>query len=80
MLRVSFLCPFRTCLISLQPEPHLAQKWAKSAGYRLVQLTIYTYDGLSEPKWDKDEGRVTVDRTVALNTAYEEIHSGIWWI
>ncbi|MBC8253911.1 MAG: hypothetical protein H8E35_07775 [Ardenticatenia bacterium] len=70
----------RNCLISPQPEPHLVQKWAKDAGYRLVQLVIYTNDGLSEPKWDKDEGRVTVDRTVAFNSAYEEIRSGLWWI
>ncbi len=70
----------RTCLISPQPEPHLVQKWAKGAGYRLVQIIIYTNDGISEAKWDKDEGRVTVDRTVALNSAYEEIRSGLWWI
>ncbi|MFH1841846.1 MAG: hypothetical protein ABIF77_01450 [bacterium] len=70
----------RNCLISPQPEPHLVQKWAKGAGYRQVQLVIYTNDGLSEPKWDKEESRVTVDRTVALNSAYEEIRSGLWWI
>ena len=70
----------RTCLISPQAEPHLVQKWARTAGYRVVQLVIYTNDGLSEPNWDKDEGRVTVDRTVALNSAYEEIRSGLWWI
>ena len=70
----------RTCLISPHPEPHLVQKWAKSAGYRLVQLVIYTNDGISEPIWDKEAGRVTVDRTMALNSAYEEIRSGLWWI
>jgi len=69
-----------SCLISPQPEPHLVQKWARSAGYRIVQLVIYTNDGLSEPDWDKEAGKVTVDRTVALNSAYEEIRSGLWWI
>ena len=70
----------RSCLISPQPEPHLVQKWARSAGYQIVQLVIYTNDGLNEPKWDKEESRVTVDRTVALNSAYEEIRFGLWWI
>ena len=59
----------RCCLISPQPEPHLVQKWVKSAGYRIVQQVIYPNDGISEPDWDRDGQRVTVDRTFALNSA-----------
>jgi len=70
----------RNCLISPQPEPHLVQKWAQSAGYRVVQLVIYQNDGISGPNWDKEVSRVTVDRTYALNSAYEEIRSRLWWI
>jgi len=70
----------RNCLISPQPEPHLVQKWAQSAGYRVVQLVIYLNDGISAPVWDKEAGKVTVDRTYALNSSYEEIRAGMWWI
>ncbi len=70
----------RNCLISPQPEPHLVQKWAKSQAYHLVQQVIYGNDGISEPDWKPDEQRVTVDRTFALNSSYEEIRAGLWWI
>ena len=70
----------RTCLISPHPEPHLVQKWSQSAGYHVVQLVIYTNDGISAPVWDENAGRVTVDRTYALNSAYEEIKAQQWWI
>jgi hypothetical protein len=70
----------RMCLIAPQPEPHLVQKWAATYRDREVQLVIYANDGLSEPRWDKQQGRVTVDRTYALNSAYEEIKAGQWWI
>lgn len=70
----------RMCLISPQPEPHLVQKWLQKHRDSVVQLIIYTNDGLSEPSWDREQRRVTVDRTFALNSAYEEIKSGVWWI
>ena len=70
----------RNCLISPQPEPHLVQRWAESAGYRVVQLVTYLSDGISGPNCDKEASRITVDRTYALNSAYEEIRSGQWWI
>jgi hypothetical protein len=70
----------RMCLIAPQPEPHLVQAWITSHRDRRAQLLIYANDGLSEPHWDKQQGRVTVDRTYALNSAYEEIKAGQWWI
>ena len=70
----------RSCLIPPQPEPHLVAKWAKSAGYHIVQQVIYLNDGISEPNWDREGQRVTVDRTYALNSAFEEIKAGLWWI
>ena len=70
----------RNCLISPQPEPHLVKKWGESTGYRVVQLVTYLNDGISGPSWDKEASRITVDRTYALNSAYEEIRSGLWWI
>jgi hypothetical protein len=70
----------RNCLISPHPEPHLIQKWAQGAGYRVVQLVNYLNDGISGPTWDEAACRVTVDRTYALNAAYEEIRNGLWWI
>jgi len=70
----------RACLISPQPEPHLAQKWVSSFRDSIAQLLVYTNDGLSEPEWDKENRRVTVDRTYALNSAFEEIKAGQWWI
>ncbi len=36
--------------------------------------------GLSEPEWDRKERTVTVDRTFALNSAYEEIQNKLWWL
>ncbi|MBK9471831.1 MAG: hypothetical protein IPO18_06040 [bacterium] len=70
----------RMCLIAPQPEPHLVQRWAATYRDQEVQLVLYSNDGLSEPRWDKQQGRVTVDRTYALNSAYEEIKAGLWWI
>jgi hypothetical protein len=70
----------RNCLISPHPEPHLVQKWMESAGYHVVQLVNYLNDGISAPTWDEANCRVTVDRTFALNAAYEEIRNGLWWI
>jgi hypothetical protein len=70
----------RACLVSPQPEPHLAQKWVSSFRDGIAQLVIYTNDGLSEPNWDRENRRVTVDRTYALNSAFEEIKAGMWWI
>ena len=70
----------RNCLISPHPEPHLVQKWMEAAGYHVVQLVNYLNDGISPPTWDEAACRVTVDRTYALNAAYEEIRNGLWWI
>ena len=70
----------RMCLIAPQPEPHLVQKWVAAQRDRRAQIVIYVNDGLSEPHWDRQQERVSVDRTYALNSAYEEIKAGAWWI
>ncbi|HOX27233.1 MAG TPA: hypothetical protein PLU44_15915 [Candidatus Krumholzibacteria bacterium] len=70
----------RACLIAPQPEPHLVQKWVASFRDGIAQVVIYTNDGMSEPAWDRESRRVTVDRTYALNSAFEEIKSQLWWI
>ena len=70
----------RACLISPQPEPHLVQKWVAGKLASIANLIIYLSDGISEPTWHREDRRVTVDRTFALNSAYEEIKAGLWWI
>ncbi|MCK5618079.1 MAG: hypothetical protein KAJ17_01705 [Candidatus Krumholzibacteria bacterium] len=40
----------------------------------------YVGDGLRQPRWDDEAMVVTVDRTFALNSAYEEIRAGDWWL
>ncbi len=37
-------------------------------------------DGASKPDWPKWTGTVTVDRTFLLNSAYDEIREGRWWL
>lgn len=70
----------RMCLISPQPEPHLITVWQQAHRDSVVQLVLYSDDGISGPRWEKDQGRVTVDRTFAMNSAYEEIKAGRWLI
>jgi hypothetical protein len=70
----------RACLISPQPEPHLVQNWVAGKLASIANLVIYLNDGISEPAWNREDRRVTVDRTFALNSAYEEIKAGLWWI
>lgn len=68
------------CLISPHPEPHLIDQWQKGPHYGSIHKVIYTNDGLSKPQWDYGERTVSVDRTYALNAAYEEIRAGNWWL
>lgn len=70
----------RCYLICPQSEPHLVVQWAKTAGYCLVQQLTYLGDGISPPNWAPESQRVTVDHTFALNSAFEEIKVGLWWI
>ncbi len=70
----------RNCLISPQSEPHLVQNWQRRYQDHEVAQIIYLGDGISQPVWNREENRVTVDRTFALNSAYEEIKLGQWWI
>jgi hypothetical protein len=66
------------CLISLQPEPHLVHEWSQERHHGRVYKFSYTNDGQSGPRWDQDERTVTVDRTYALDSAYEEIRARHW--
>ena len=66
------------CLVSLQPEPHLVHEWSQERHHGRVFKVSYTNDGQSGPRWDLDERTVTVDRTYALNSAYEEIQARRW--
>jgi hypothetical protein len=68
------------CLISPQPEPHLVGEWIRGPHHGGAYQVIYSDDGLSKPEWDHRGHIVKVDRTYALNTAYEEIRAGNWWL
>jgi len=41
-------------------------------------LAVYLNDGISKPEWQYREKQLTVDRTYALNSAYEEIRQQRW--
>jgi len=69
----------QTCLINPQPEPHLVQQWIDRAQDRIYKVH-YVGDGMRQPRWDDEAMIVTVDRTFALNSAYEEIRAGDWWL
>jgi hypothetical protein len=70
----------KTCLISPQPEPHLVRQWVELSHNGPVYQIVYTSDGMSAAQWDKEAKRVSIDRTFALNAAYEEIKAGKWWV
>ncbi len=70
----------RTCLIAPHAEPHLVQAWAQAPHSATVYQVSYTNDGVSDARWDDDATRVTVDRTFALNAAFEEIRDRKWWL
>ena len=69
-----------SCLISPQPEPHLVRDWLRGDHEGSVLQVVYTNDGLRAPQWDYAGRTVTVDRTFALNTAYEEIREQRLWL
>ncbi|MBE0566459.1 MAG: hypothetical protein IH621_10900 [Krumholzibacteria bacterium] len=68
------------CIISAQPEPHLVQRWRKEPHHGHVYIADLLNDGASKPDWPKWTGTVTVDRTFLLNSAYDEIREGRWWL
>ncbi len=78
----SLMARFQTggCVISMQPEPHLVQAWAKGIHHGRVFAATLLNDGISKPEWPKWERRVTVDRTFLLNSAFEEILNRRWWL
>ncbi|RKZ12349.1 hypothetical protein DRQ50_12075, partial [bacterium] len=68
------------CIVSAQPEPHLVQRWRKQSHHGHVYIAELLNDGTSKPEWPKWTGRVTVDRTFLLNSAYDEIQEQRWWL
>lgn len=66
------------CMISMQPEPHLVEKWRKQSHYGSVYRVNLLADGLSKPEWDCPTRIVKVDRTYLLNSAYDEIRERRW--
>jgi hypothetical protein len=66
------------CVISAQPEPHLVQNWAREWRYAYIFMLVFANDGYTKPQWDRPEKLVRVDRTYALNAAYEEIREQRW--
>ena len=69
----------RRAVISANPEPQQAFAWAKQGcGWCRAYLAVYLNDGISKPQWNHREKQVTVDRTFALNAAYEEIRQERW--
>ncbi|MBA4387663.1 MAG: hypothetical protein C0404_06755 [Verrucomicrobia bacterium] len=65
-------------LIAPQADPHRVYEWARKGGG--VYRVVYLNDGLTKPTWDYQERLVTVDRTYALDAAYDDIESGRWWL
>ncbi|MBU8912921.1 MAG: hypothetical protein KOO61_02790 [Spirochaetales bacterium] len=70
----------KTCLISTQPEPHLVQEWCSTERTAAVFQVRYVNGTSLEPAWDDEKHVIKVDRTFALNSAFEEIASQTWWI
>jgi hypothetical protein len=68
------------CVIDPQAEPHRVYEWSRRWGYGSVYRLVYVSDGISKPTWDSDQHIVTVDRTYALDAAYDDIQSGRWWL
>jgi hypothetical protein len=68
------------CVIDPQAEPHRVYEWSRRWGYGSVYRLVYVNDGISKPTWDSDQHIVTVDRTYALDAAYDDIQSGRWWL
>ena len=70
---------FRT-VIDPQADPHRIYQWSRRGGYGGTYRLVYLNDGLSKPEWDHKQHLVTVDRTYALDAAYEDLTSGRWWL
>lgn len=69
-----------SCLISPQPEPHLIRQWLRNDHYGNAMQVVYTNDGLRAPQWDYQTRTVTVDKTFAMNAAYEEFKERQLWL
>ena len=67
-------------VIDPQADPHRIYQWARHGGYGGTYRLVYLSDGLSKPQWDHQQRIVTVDRTYALDAAYEDITEGRWWL
>jgi hypothetical protein len=65
------------CAIDPQAEPHRVSEWSRRSGAHRV---VYLNDGISRPEWDYSQRLLTVDRTLLLDAAYDEIERGRWWL
>jgi hypothetical protein len=68
------------CVIDAQAEPHRVDNWSRRSGHGGVYRAVYLNDGISRPAWDYEQRLVSVDRTYALDAAYEDIEAGRWWL
>jgi hypothetical protein len=55
-------------------------EWSRRGGHGGVFRGVYLNDGIGRPAWDYDQRLVAVDRTYALDAAYEDIEAGRWWL
>jgi len=69
-----------SCLISMQPEPHLVERWRKQPHHGMVYRVDLLNDGQSKPEWVSPDRIIRVDRTYILNSAYDEIREKRWWL
>jgi hypothetical protein len=58
----------------------LVERWRKQSHHGHVRIVDLLNDGSSKPEWGKWDGQVSVDRTFILNSAYDEIREGRWWL
>lgn len=68
------------CVIDAHAEPLRVYEWSRRGGHGGVFRVVYLNDGISRPAWDYDQRLVAVDRTYALDAAYEDIEARRWWL
>ena len=71
----------RMCLISPQPEPHLVQKWLQTHRDSVVQLIIYSNDGIERaglgPRAAARDRRSDLCAELGVRG---DPQAGLWWI
>jgi len=68
------------CAIDPQADPHRVAEWSRYSNHGAVYRVVYLNDGISRPQWDFKQRLLTVDRTLLLDAAYDEIERGRWWL